>query len=228
MPNVTTKDVIKVYRAGKSEVIALRGLDMAVSDRELVAVRGPSGCGKTTLLNLLGGIDRPTAGRIEVNGSNLVDLSDAELVRYRLQKVGFIFQFFNLVPTLTAEENVELPMRLAGKAPSARSKRTKELLELVGMTKRAVHRPDELSGGEQQRIAIGVALANDPSLLLADEPTGELDTKTGQEVLDLFQRMNQEFGKTIVVVTHDARVSQIAHRILEIRDGKILGEAAAT
>ena len=228
MPNVTTKDVIKVYRAGKSEVIALRGLDMAVSDRELVAVRGPSGCGKTTLLNLLGGIDRPTAGRIEVNGSNLVDLSDAELVRYRLQKVGFIFQFFNLVPTLTAEENVELPMSLAGKAPSARSKRTKELLELVGMTKRAVHRPDELSGGEQQRIAIAVALANDPSLLLADEPTGELDTKTGQEVLDLFQRMNQEFGKTIVVVTHDARVSQIAHRILEIRDGKILGEAAAT
>ena len=228
MPNVTTKDVIKVYRAGKSEVIALRGLDMAVSDRELVAVRGPSGCGKTTLLNLLGGIDRPTAGRIEVNGSNLVDLSDAELVRYRLQKVGFIFQFFNLVPTLTAEENVELPMRLAGKGPSARSRRTKELLELVGMTKRAVHRPDELSGGEQQRIAIAVALANDPSLLLADEPTGELDTKTGQEVLDLFQRMNQEFGKTIVVVTHDARVSQIAHRILEIRDGKILGEAAAT
>ena len=228
MPNVTTKDVIKVYRAGKSEVIALRGLDMAVSDRELVAVRGPSGCGKTTLLNLLGGIDRPTAGRIEVNGSNLVDLSDADLVRYRLQKVGFIFQFFNLVPTLTAEENVELPMRLAGKASSARSKRTKELLELVGMTKRAVHRPDELSGGEQQRIAIAVALANDPSLLLADEPTGELDTKTGQEVLDLFQRMNQEFGKTIVVVTHDARVSQIAHRILEIRDGKILGEAAAT
>ncbi len=228
MPNVTTKDVIKVYRAGKSEVIALRGLDMAVSDRELVAVRGPSGCGKTTLLNMLGGTDRPTAGRIEVNGSNLVDLSDAELVRYRLQKVGFIFQFFNLVPTLTAEENVELPMRLAGRGPSARSKRTKELLELVGMTKRAVHRPDELSGGEQQRIAIGVALANDPSVLLADEPTGELDTKTGQEVLDLFQRMNQDFGKTIVVVTHDAGVSQIAHRILEIRDGKILGEAAAT
>ncbi len=149
MPNVTTKDVIKVYRAGKSEVIALRGLDMAVSDRELVAVRGPSGCGKTTLLNMLGGTDRPTAGRIEVNGSNLVDLSDAELVRYRLQKVGFIFQFFNLVPTLTAEENVELPMHLAGRGPSARSKRTKELLELVGMTKRAVHRPDELSGGEQ-------------------------------------------------------------------------------
>ena len=227
VPNIRTKDLIKVYRTGKSEVIALRGLDMQVADRELVAVQGPSGCGKTTLLNLIGGIDRPTAGRIEVNGSNLVDLGDGDLVKYRLSRVGFIFQFFNLVPTLTAEENVELPLRLAGKGISIRAKRRKELLELVGMTQRASHRPDELSGGEQQRVAIGVALANDPPLLLADEPTGELDTKTGQEVLDLFRRLNQEFGKTIVVVTHDARVSHIAHRVLEIQDGKILGETAA-
>ncbi len=227
MPNIRTKDLIKVYRTGKSEVIALRGLDMQVADRELVAVQGPSGCGKTTLLNLIGGIDRPTAGRIEVNGSNLVDLGDGDLVKYRLSRVGFIFQFFNLVPTLTAEENVELPLRLAGKGIAIRAKRRKELLELVGMTQRASHRPDELSGGEQQRVAIGVALANDPPLLLADEPTGELDTKTGQEVLDLFRRLNQEFGKTIVVVTHDARVSHIAHRVLEIQDGKILGETAA-
>ncbi len=216
-----------MYRTGKSEVIALRGLDMQVADGELVAVQGPSGCGKTTLLNLLGGIDRPTAGRIEVDGSNLVDMGDGDLVKYRLARVGFIFQFFNLVPTLTAEENVELPLRLAGKGPSIRAKRRKELLELVGMTQRASHRPDELSGGEQQRIAIGVALANDPPLLLADEPTGELDTKTGQEVLDLFRRLNQEFKKTIVVVTHDARVSHIAHRVLEIQDGKIMGETAA-
>ena len=227
MPNIRTKDLIKVYRTGKSEVIALRGLDMQVADGELVAVQGPSGCGKTTLLNLLGGIDRPTAGRIEVDGSNLVDLGDGDLVKYRLARVGFVFQFFNLVPTLTAEENVELPLRLAGKGPSIRAKRRKELLELVGMTQRATHRPDELSGGEQQRIAIGVALANDPPLLLADEPTGELDTKTGQEVLDLFRRLNQEFKKTIVVVTHDARVSHIAHRVLEIQDGKIMGETAA-
>ena len=227
MPNIRTKDLIKVYRTGKSEVIALRGLDMQVAEGELVAVQGPSGCGKTTLLNLIGGIDRPTAGRIEVDGSNLVDFGDGELVKYRLAKVGFIFQFFNLVPTLTAEENVELPLRLAGKGISIRAKRRKELLELVGMTQRASHRPDELSGGEQQRVAIGVALANDPPLLLADEPTGELDTKTGQEVLDLFRRLNQEFGKTIVVVTHDARVSHIAHRVLEIQDGKILGETAA-
>ncbi len=227
MPNIRTKDLIKVYRTGKSEVIALRGLDMQVADGELVAVQGPSGCGKTTLLNLIGGIDRPTAGRIEVDGSNLVDFADGDLVKYRLAKVGFIFQFFNLVPTLTAEENVELPLRLAGKSPSIRAERRKELLELVGMTQRASHRPDELSGGEQQRVAIGVALANDPPLLLADEPTGELDTKTGQEVLDLFRRLNQEFKKTIVVVTHDARVSHIAHRVLEIQDGKILGETAA-
>jgi putative ABC transport system ATP-binding protein len=228
MPSIVTKDLIKVYRTGKSEVIALRGLDMQVADGELVAVQGPSGCGKTTLLNLIGGIDRPTAGRIEVDGSNLVDLTEPDLVRYRLSRVGFTFQFFNLVPTLTAEENVELPMRLASKGSSARGKRSKELLELVGMTKRAVHRPDELSGGEQQRIAIAVALANDPPLLLADEPTGELDTKTGQEILDLFRRLNQELKKTIVVVTHDARVSHIAHRVLEISDGKIVPGAVAS
>ena len=222
MPSIVTKDVIKVYRAGKSEVIALRGLDMETADGDLVAVRGPSGCGKTTLLNMLGGIDRPTAGRIEIDGSNLVDLNDSDLVRYRRDRVGFIFQFFNLVPTLTAEENVELPMRLARKTLSHRKKRSRELLDLVGLSKRATHRPDELSGGEQQRVAIAVALSNDPPLLLADEPTGELDTKTGQEVLDLFQHLNQDFGKTVVVVTHDQRVASIAHRILEIRDGKIL------
>ena len=226
MPKIVTKDLIKVYRTGKSEVIALRGLDMQVDDGELIAVRGPSGCGKTTLLNILGGIDRPTAGRIEVNGSNLVDLTDGELVRYRLRQTGFVFQFFNLVPTLTAEENIELPMRLASRDGVARKARTKELLDLVGLAHRGRHRPDEMSGGEQQRIAIAVALSNDPPLLVADEPTGELDTKTGQEVLNLFQRLNQDLKKTIVVVTHDSRVADIAHRTLDIRDGKIVGTAA--
>ncbi len=227
MPSIRTKDLIKVYRAGKSEVIALRGLDMVVGDAELVAVQGPSGCGKTTLLNLVGGIDRPTAGRIEIDGANLVDMSDAELVHYRRDRAGFVFQFFNLVPTLTALENVELPMRLANRSAEKRSARAKELLKLVGLGDRAVHRPDELSGGEQQRIAIAVALANDPPLLLADEPTGELDTKTGQEILQLFQTLNQDLKKTILVVTHDQRVANIAHRVLRIEDGKITGETVA-
>jgi putative ABC transport system ATP-binding protein len=226
VPEILTKDLIKVYRTGKSEVIALRGLDMHIDNGELIAVRGPSGCGKTTFLNILGGIDRPTAGRIEVDGSNLVDFSDGELVQYRLRKTGFVFQFFNLVPTLTAEENVELPMRLASRDDTDRKTRTTELLDLVGMAHRARHRPDELSGGEQQRIAIAVALANDPPLLLADEPTGELDTKTGQEVLNLFQQLNRDLKKTIVVVTHDARVAGIASRVLDIQDGKIVVPAA--
>lgn len=225
MPTIVTKDLIKVYRTGKSEVIALRGLDLNVPDGELVAVQGPSGCGKTTLLNLLGGIDRPTAGRIEIGGTNIVDYSEADLVSYRRSRVGFVFQFFNLVPTLTAHENIEMPMRLAGKNGGERDRRTKELLALIGLENRAGHRPDELSGGEQQRIAIATALANDPPLVLADEPTGELDTKTGHEILDLFRRLNEELKKTIVVVTHDARVSDIAHRVCQIVDGKIVGES---
>ncbi len=220
------KDLIKVYRTGKSEVIALRGLQMDLADGEFVAVQGPSGCGKTTLLNLVGGIDRPTAGRIEVDGANIVDYSDADLVKYRRSRVGFVFQFFNLVPTLTASENIQLPMRLAAKPAKERDARTAELLTLVGLEKRGVHRPDELSGGEQQRIAIATALANDPPLLLADEPTGELDTKTGHEILDLFQRLNSDYKKTILVVTHDQRVSNIAHRVLQIEDGMIKGELA--
>lgn len=226
MPGIVMKDLIKVYRTGSSEVIALRGLDMKVADGELVAVQGPSGCGKTTLLNLVGGIDRPTAGRIEIDGLNIVDYSDAELVLHRRNRVGFVFQFFNLVPTLTAAENVQLPMRLAGKSAKERDERTKELLNLIGLANRGIHRPDELSGGEQQRIALATALANDPPLLLADEPTGELDTKTGHEILELFGRLNEEFKKTILVVTHDQRVANIAHRVLQIEDGKITSEAA--
>ncbi len=226
MPKIVMKDLIKVYRTGKSEVIALRGLHMTVEDGELVAVQGPSGCGKTTLLNLVGGIDRPTGGRVEVDGANLPDFSDSELVKYRRNQVGFVFQFFNLVPTLTAEENIQLPMRLAGKPGSDRDGRTKELLKLIDLENRRTHRPDELSGGEQQRIALATALANDPPLLLADEPTGELDTKTGHEILELFRRLNEDFKKTILVVTHDQRVANIAHRVLQIEDGKITGEVA--
>lgn len=228
MPSLLMKDLMKVYRTGKSEVIALRGLEMTVGDGELVAVQGPSGCGKTTLLNLVGGIDRPTAGRIEVDGTNIVDYSDSDLVKYRRNRVGFVFQFFNLVPTLNAEENIQLPMRLAARPSTEREARTKELLTLVGLENRGAHRPDELSGGEQQRIAIATALANDPPLLLADEPTGELDTKTGQEILETFRRLNEDFKKTILVVTHDKRVANIAHRVLQIEDGKIVNATAGS
>ncbi len=165
---------------------------------------------------------------MEVNGTNIVDYSEAELVLYRRDQVGFVFQFFNLVPTLTAKENVELPMRLANKEAAYREGRTKDLLKLVGLEDRAVHRPDELSGGEQQRIAVAVALGNDPPLVLADEPTGELDTENGQRVLDLFEVLNKDLGKTVLIVTHDQRVSKITSRILQIEDGKIVGETVPT
>ena len=221
---IRTKDLIKVYKTGKLEVIALRGVDLEIGEGEIAAIRGPSGCGKTTLLNLLGGLDRPTAGQIEVSGVNVAQLPEAELVRYRRSRVGVVFQFFNLVPTLTAEENVELPMRLSGKVVGGR---TMELLKLVGMEKRAAHKPDELSGGEQQRVAIAMALANDPPLLLADEPTGELDSKTGQEVLSLFHDLSKEQGKTLVIVTHEAAVSHIADREIDMIDGRVVKDAAA-
>jgi putative ABC transport system ATP-binding protein len=222
--NIEIKDLIKVYKLGKLEVIALRGLEMIVDRGELLAIEGPSGCGKTTLLNLIGGLDRPTAGSIKVNGQNIVNYSDKEVVDYRRRRVGFVFQFFNLVPTLTARENIELPLRLAGAQGSHRKERTTEVLELVGLEDRASHKPDELSGGEQQRIAIGVAIANDPAIVLADEPTGELDRETGQEMLDLFETLNKKLKKTILIVTHDLRVAEFAHRTLQIEDGQIVGE----
>lgn len=222
--NIEIKDLIKVYKLGKLEVIALRGLEMIVDRGELLAIEGPSGCGKTTLLNLIGGLDRPTAGSITVDGQNIVHYSDSEVVDYRRRRVGFVFQFFNLVPTLTAKENVELPLRLSGASGSHRKERTTEVLELIGLKDRKDHKPDELSGGEQQRIAIGVAIANDPSIVLADEPTGELDRETGQEMLDLFETLNKKLKKTILIVTHDLRVAEFAHRTLQIEDGQIVGE----
>lgn len=222
--SIVTKDIIKVYRAGKSEVIALRGLNLKIEGSELVVIKGPSGCGKTTLLNLIGGLDKPTAGSIVVDGKTITYYSDAELVKYRREHVGFVFQFFNLVPTLTAEENIGMPMRMLGKPAKERKERTKDLLKLVKLEERATHKPDELSGGEQQRAAIAIALANDPPIILADEPTGELDTKTGQEMLNIFKTLNKNYKKTVIIVTHDVRASEIANRTLEIVDGQIVGE----
>lgn len=224
MGEIVIRNLIKVYKTGKSEVIALRGLECTIREGEVLAIMGPSGCGKTTLLNIIAGLDRPTAGSVTIDGSNLVDLNDADLVKYRREKVGIVFQFFNLVPTLTARENVELPMRLAGRSGDYMKNRSEGLLQLVDMKHREAHKPDELSGGEQQRIGLATALANDPPIILADEPTGELDTATGQQILHLFRKLRDESGKTVVIVTHDQRIGRIADTILNMTDGKISGE----
>jgi putative ABC transport system ATP-binding protein len=219
---IEIENLIKVYRRGEIEIIAIRDVSLKIQDGEFVMLVGPSGSGKTTFLHLLGGIDRPTAGKIIVNGRNISFFKDDELTNYRRREVGMVFQFFNLIPTLTALENVMLPMQFIGMSSSESKKRAEELLKLVGIYERRNHYPDEMSGGEQQRVAIAVAMANDPPIILADEPTGELDTDTGMEIIKLFKKLNDE-GKTVIIATHDLRLEKYATRILEIRDGKITG-----
>jgi putative ABC transport system ATP-binding protein len=215
------KDLVKVYRLGRIEVQALRGLNMDVKAGELVAVIGPSGSGKTTLLNIIGGLDQATAGMVQVGDTLVTALSTTQLVEYRRKSVGHIFQTLNLIPTLTAAENVELSMIALGMPRKTRTERVQELLEIVGLKDRADHKPEELSGGEQQRVAIAAALANDAPLLLADEPTGELDTTNAKIVVDYLVKVNRELGKTIIMVTHDPSVARAADRILRIEDGVI-------
>lgn len=227
MSYIVVEDLIKVYRTGKSEVIALRGMDFTIREGEIVAIMGPSGCGKTTLINIIGGLDTPTAGSVVIDGQNMRKLSSSKLVNHRRCRVGIVFQFFNLIPTLTAKENIELPMRLAEKKTNIIEQRGNELLKLVGMEHRATHKPDELSGGEQQRTGIAVALANDPPLILADEPTGELDSETGFQILQLFKTLKEQYGKTILIVTHDQRIGQIVDRVMIIIDGQITKEMSA-
>ncbi len=222
MPEVRIKDLIKVYKTGRLEVIALRGLNATIDDAGVTVIEGPSGSGKTTLLNIIGGIDLPTAGSVFVDKKKITDMKVKDLVKYRREEVGFIFQFFNLIPTMTARENVEFPMILKGMASKEMRKRSKELLSLVNLSEREKHRPAELSGGEQQRVAISTALANDPPLILADEPTGELDTESGKIVLDLLRRLKEEFGKTVIIVTHDPRAMEFADRTLIIEDGMVV------
>ena len=219
--DVKVKDLVKVHRTGRIEVQALRGLNANIKAGELIAIIGPSGSGKTTLLNIVGGLDRATAGSVQVGDLTVTSMSVSQLVDFRRKTVGHIFQNLNLIPTLTAEENVEFSMVASGVSRGKRRERVQALLETVGLTDRAHHKPEELSGGEQQRIAIAAALANDAPVLLADEPTGELDTVTAKCVVEYLVKVNRDLGKTIIMVTHDPSVARAAHRILRIEDGVI-------
>lgn len=219
--DIKIRNLVKIYKTGKIEVQALRGVNLDINSGELVAIIGPSGSGKTTLLNVIGALDEATGGSVQVGDVEVTSLSVSQLVDYRRKTVGHIFQTLNLIPTLSAEENVELPMIALGASRGKRKQRIQELLELVGMVERAQHKPDEMSGGEQQRIAIAAALANDAPILLADEPTGELDTVNARVVVDYLVKANKELGKTIVMVTHDQNVARAATRILHIEDGVI-------
>ncbi len=226
-PYVRCSNLYKIYKVADLEVVALRGLELEIERGEIIAVVGASGSGKSTLLNVLGGYDTPSAGDVHVGEYDLLNMTRREVVDYRRHEVGFIWQQTsrNLFPYLTALENTELPMLLAGMPGSERRARAAELLDLVELTPRAGHRPIELSGGEQQRTAIAVALANRPRLLLADEPTGELDHETGAHVLALLNAVNRELGTTIIIVTHDAAISRSVGRAITIRDGKMSSEA---
>ncbi len=220
---IRTQDLRRDFVMGDQVVHALDGVDLEVCEGDFLAVMGPSGSGKSTLLYLLGGLDRPTAGEIWVNGRDIAQLDENALATYRGQEVGFVFQAFHLIPTMTALQNVEFPMIFNRIPPVERRARAITLLERVGLEGRMAHRPTELSGGQQQRVAIARALANDPRIILADEPTGTLDTRTGQEVLDLLTRLNREEGRTIVIVSHDASVTRFATRAVHLLDGKVQG-----
>ena len=227
-PQVSLKGVVKRYRRGRETVEVLHNLDLAVEAGEFLALMGPSGSGKTTLLNLIGGLDRPTAGEVDVAGERIDELSGGELAKWRARHVGFVFQFYNLMPTLSAEANVELPLLLTRLSAAQRKKNVAAALELVGLTDRRKHRPGELSGGQQQRVAIARAIAADPTLLICDEPTGDLDRETTEEILRLLQLLNREHGKTIVMVTHDPKAASFAGRIVHLDKGALTDAPAET
>ena len=221
MSLMSMKGVTKDYKLGKTLVRALRGLDLEIEHGEIVAIMGPSGSGKSTLMHILGALDVPTAGTARIDGSDLKQMKERQLVTFRGKKVGFVFQTFNLIQTLNALQNVELPMIFQGIGRSERIRKAKDLLTRVGLAKRIRHKPNELSGGERQRVSVARALANNPEILLADEPTGNLDTETGQSILDLLKDLSTKDGKTVILVTHDPEATAIADRIIRLRDGRV-------
>ncbi|MDJ0652745.1 MAG: ABC transporter ATP-binding protein [Xanthomonadales bacterium] len=218
---VKTRDLSKVFAKGKEKVEVLRGLDLDIEQGDFVALMGPSGSGKTTLLNLIGGLDKPTQGSIDVGGQRIDQLRSSQLSKWRARHVGFVFQFYNLLPVLTAQRNVELPLLLSKMSRSERRRRAATALEIVGLSDRAKHYPRELSGGQEQRVAIARAIVSDPTLLLADEPTGDLDRETADEILDLLQILNTEHGKTILMVTHDPQAASHARHTLHMDKGSL-------
>ena len=223
---VRIRDLHKTYRRGPETVDVLRGIDLDIAQGDFVALMGPSGSGKTTLLNLIGGLDTPTSGEIEIAGARIDRLSSGQLAHWRSQNVGFVFQFYNLMPTLTAQKNVELPLLLTPLSAAQRHRNAEIALQLVGLPDRGRHRPNELSGGQQQRVAIARAIVSDPTLLICDEPTGDLDRASAEEVLGLLQQLNREHGKTIVMVTHDPKAAEYATHTLHLDKGALVEEMA--
>jgi putative ABC transport system ATP-binding protein len=224
MSLISAVNLTKVYGSGDMAVRALDNVSFDVEPGEFVAVMGPSGCGKSTLLHLLGGLDRPTSGTVTIDGDNLTDLSDARLTELRRHKIGFIFQFFNLIPVLNAVENAALPITLDGVRQAEAKEKATDWLRKVGLRERLDHRPDQLSGGQQQRVAVARALVANPALILADEPTGNLDTRAGEEIAALLRQVANEWGRSVVVVTHDPRIAAHADRIIFLKDGSIVDE----
>jgi putative ABC transport system ATP-binding protein len=224
---VRVQNVHKEYRRGSERIDVLQGIDLEIPQGDFLALMGPSGSGKTTLLNLIGGLDRPTSGSVEVAGEPISRLSDGQLAKWRARHVGFIFQFYNLLPVLTAERNVELPLLLTSLSKSQRKQHVATALGVVGLADRARHYPRQLSGGQEQRVGIARAIVTDPTLLLCDEPTGDLDRKSGDEILDLLQALNRDHGKTIIMVTHDPHAAGCARRVLHLEKGELVTEVAA-
>ncbi|MBQ3890225.1 MAG: ABC transporter ATP-binding protein [Lachnospiraceae bacterium] len=226
---IDMKGIVKKFFIGTpNEFAALKGVDLKVYEGEFVAIVGASGSGKSTLMNIIGSLDRPTEGEYLLDGVNVTEAKDAQLSKIRNSKVGFVFQTYNLIAKTNAQKNVEMPMLYAGLGAKERSERAKELLELVGMEERRKHLPEELSGGQKQRVAIARAMANDPAIILADEPTGALDSQTGRLVMDIFHKLHKEQGKTVVLITHSPELAEECERIITIKDGLIIGERKGT